>query len=331
MKRSAHWLPLLAVAIPLAVPGAALQEFGLYVMVYGLMAMSLNLLVGYTGLVSFGHAMFFALGAYSFVFGLSHGWGLAGSLAAAASCCAITAGLVGAVCVRLHDAYFSFITLAFAMLFVNLLDVGSAWSGGDAGLPLNRSAFMLWGVDLSRGGPRYAFVFGVFALSAAVLMGLVRSSFGTTLRMVRDNAQRAACLGISVYPVKLAAFTLAGLFGGVSGALATLLVSGAYPTFAGWTTSGDAIFAILLGGAGYFWGPVMGAALLRMLIDFTTTYSGHTGLVLGALILCVVLGLRQSPLDFLVQRLRRRPTPRGASLPVAPATRPAAGAGADHA
>lgn len=291
-------LPLLLAAAPLVIRTAALQEFALYVLVYGLLAMSLNLLVGRTGLVSFGHALFFALGAYLFVALLARGVGLTVSLLAATILCGAAALAIGSVCVRLHDAYFSFITLAFAMLFVNLLDVASAWTGGDAGLTLNMAGLTFLGVNVSRGNARYAFVFGAFLVSVAALFWIVHSSFGTSLRLVRDNAHRAECLGINVYSVKLVAFSVAGLFGGVSGALATLIVSGAYPTFAGWATSGDAIFAILLGGARIFWGPFVGAGVLRMLIDFTTTYSGHTGLVLGALILAIVLGLRQSPLDF---------------------------------
>ena len=299
-------VPLLILALPLLTGRAAVLDFAAYVLVYGLLAMSLNLLIGSTGLVSFGHAMFFALGAYGFSICIGKGWGVPLSLLTATAVAMLASVLVGAFCVRLQHTYFSFITLAFAMVFANTVDIAASISGGDSGLTINASRLLLGGVNVGAGTPRYWFIAGLFTLSALLLLVIVKSSFGTTLRLVRDNAERAACLGVNVYLTRLLSFTLAGTFAGVSGVLATFLVAGSYPSMAAWTTSGDAIFVILLGGVNLFWGPLLGSAILRGLIDFTTVSTGHTGLVLGTLLLVIVLGLRQSPMDYLLARLRLR-------------------------
>lgn len=299
-------VPALALLLPLATSRASVLDFVAYVLVYGLLAMSLNLLIGGTGLVSFGHAMFFALGAYVFAVCLSRESGVGLSMLAAIGVSMAAAAVVGAFCVRLQHTYFSFITLAFAMVFANTVDLASGITGGDSGLTASAARLTLAGFDIGSGTPRYVFITAVFAVATIALLAIMHSAFGATLRLVRDNADRATCLGVNVYLARLVSFTLAGTFAGVSGMLATFLVAGAYPSFTAWTTSGEAIFAILLGGVNVFWGPVLGSAILRGLIDFTTVSTGHTGLVLGVLLLVIVLGLRQSPMDWLMTRLRAR-------------------------
>lgn len=310
--------PLLLLALPALGARASLLDFFAYAMVYGLLAMSLNLLIGGTGLVSFGHAMFFALGAYAFGAGISRGYGVPLSLLLATGMSMGAALLVGLFCVRLQHTYFSFITLAFAMIFANTVDLASGVTGGDSGLTVSAARLTVGGIAIGSGTPRYLFIAALFALSTLLLLAITRSAFGTTLRLVRDNAERAACLGVNVYAARLLSFTLAGTFAGISGVLATFLVAGAYPSFAAWTTSGDAIFAILLGGLNVFWGPLLGSVILRGLIDFTTVSTGHTGLVLGILLLVIVLGLRQSPIDFLAGWWRGRQARRRSDASVVP-------------
>lgn len=294
-----HFAPLLLLALPwITQAGGTLDRIS-FVLVYGLFAMSLNLLVGYTGLVSFGHAMFFAFSAYGFCLLLGAGWGMVPAMLGAVGASTLLACVIGAVCVRLHETYFSFITLAMAMLLYNMIEIWAPVTGGDQGLTGMVRQATLFGANLSAGLPRYQFIAAVFCVSAFVMYALVRSSFGATLRMVRDNEPRCAYLGVNVYATKLAAFVLAGLFAAVAGVLATLLVSGAYPTMAFWSTSGDAIFAILLGGSRVFYGPLAGALLLRLLVDGTTRYTGNTSLVLGVLILAIVLVVRKGPVDWL--------------------------------
>ena len=301
-----HLAPVLLLAVPFITQTGGTLDFMAFVLVYGLFAMSLNLLVGYGGLVSFGHAMFFAFSAYGFCLLLAAGWSMWMAMIAAIAASTLLAALVGAVCVRLRETYFSFITLAMAMLLYNTIEIWESLTGGDQGLTGMLRQATLFGENLASGIPRYQFIAVVFCASVFAMYALVRSSFGATLRMVRDNEPRCAYLGVNVYLTKLVAFILAALFAAIAGVLATLLVAGAYPTMAFWTTSADAIFAILLGGSRVFYGPLAGALLFRVLIDMTTRYTGNTSLVLGMLILAIVLLVRQGPVDRLAELWQER-------------------------
>ena len=126
------------------------------------------------------------------------------------------------------------------------------------------------------------------------------------MRLIRDNATRADFLGINVFRAKLTAFVIAGMIAGVGGMLMALFVSGAYPNFGFWTTSGEAIFMILMGGSNVFLGPVLGTVMFRILNDMTVAYTDHTDLVLGVVILCFVFGLRKGVLDIIGDRIADR-------------------------
>jgi branched-chain amino acid transport system permease protein len=129
---------------------------------------------------------------------------------------------------------------------------------------------------------------------------IAASPFGATLRMIRDNEMRAGFLGITIWRAKLTVFVLAGVFAALGGVLASLFVSGAYPELADWPISGQAIFAIMLGGIGTFLGPLVGTALLLVLNDVTTGATEYHGLVLGVVILVFALGLRRGVVDFVL-------------------------------
>ena len=126
------------------------------------------------------------------------------------------------------------------------------------------------------------------------------------MRLIRDNHTRAAFLGINVYRAKLVAFVISACIAAVGGILLTLFVSGAYPNFAFWTTSGEAIFMILMGGSKVFLGPMVGTVLLRVLNDVSVAYTQHTELVLGIVILVFVLGLRKGVLDIVADWFENR-------------------------
>jgi branched-chain amino acid transport system permease protein len=143
-----------------------------------------------------------------------------------------------------------------------------------------------------------------------------QSPFGYTLRMIRDNPARANFLGVNVPRVKLGIFVIAGAIASVSGIMLALFVSGAYPEFGFWTTSGEAIFMIMLGGTQLFLGPLVGALLLQLLNHFVTVYTEYHGLVLGSVILLIVLGLRQGVADYVLGWWQDRRA-REAAVPVA--------------
>jgi len=298
---------LLLLLVPVFGAPPAIRDFIMFGMAYGLLAMSLNLLIGYTGLVSFGHAMFFAAGAYAFGLAMQSGkFSIPGAFVLAIGFTALMALIVGAICVRLNEIYFAFLTLAFQMLFYNIILGWVSFTGGDQGLMggIPRPKFL--GIDLADRTQLYIFCSVAFVVCIAILRQVVTSPFGYTLRMIRDNQERAAFLGINVTMVKLACFVISASVAGVGGIRLTLFVSGAYPNFGFWTTSGEAIFMILLGGSNVFLGPLVGTVILRLLNDITVTYTSHTELVLGIVILVLVLGLRKGPLDLLAERWENR-------------------------
>jgi len=284
------------------------RDFLTPIFAYGLLAMSLNLLIGFTGLVSFGHAAYFAFGGYAFGL-LLQAPAFTASLGPAAIPVAIVAALaltalysllIGAICVRLNEIYFAFLTLAFQMFLYSVILSWVNLTGGDQGLMggIPRPPFL--GLDLANGHDRFAFCAVFFAVCILLLRVVTQSSFGYTLRMIRDNQQRAAFLGVNVYRVKLICFVLAGTIAGGGGIILALFTSGAYPEWAFWAQSGEAIFMIMLGGMSAFLGPILGAILLRILNDVVQMYTSHTEIVIGFVILFVVLRLRRGILDFFI-------------------------------
>jgi len=295
---------LLAVllVLPALIPHPALRDFLIYFMAYGLLAMSLNLLVGLTGLVSFGHAAYFATGAYAFGLLMQSGKvSIPVAFVATIAGTAILALVIGAICVRLKEIYFAFITLAFQMFIHSIILTWVSLTGGDQGLRggIPRPVFL--GVDLNDGRVLYSFCVFVFIACVMIMRQVWQSPFGYTLRMIRDNPARANFLGVNVPRVKLGIFVIAGAIASVSGILLALFVSGAYPEFGFWTTSGEAIFMIMLGGTQLFLGPLVGALLLQLLNHFVTVYTEYHGLVLGSVILLIVLGLRQGVADYVME------------------------------
>ena len=302
-------LVLLAVLLilPVIFPQPALRDFLIYVMAYALLAMSLNLLIGLTGLVAFGHAAFFGSGAY--IFGLLMQSGhvsLPIALLAAVLGSALLALVIGIICVRLKDIYFSFITLAFQMFLHSIIVTWVSLTGGDQGLQggIPRPPFA--GIDLNNPSALYMTCVVLFFVCLAVMRQVWRSPFGYALRLIRDNPTRANFIGIDVARKKLGVFVLAGTMASVGGVVLALFVSGAYPEFAFWTTSGEAIFMLMLGGTQMFLGPIVGALLLELMKHYINIFTEYHGLVLGTVILVIVLGLRQGIADSLYNAWQRR-------------------------
>jgi len=280
----------------------------------GLFAMSLHLLVGYTGLVSFGHAAYFALGGY--VFGMTlqapgyvemmGSWSLPVAILLAMFGTGGAAFLVGLVCARLSEIYFAFLTLAFQMLLLSLIQGFVSYTGGDQGLTggIPRPAFL--GIDVTQSWDRYAFCATVFVAGIVVIRLITESSFGFTLRMLRDNEARAKFLGINTYRTKVTCFAMAGSLASLGGVILAIFTSAAYPEWASWSKSGEAIFMIMLGGVNTFLGPLVGALVMRIIDDVTLVYTTHTELAKGLVILFVVLVLKRGILDFVLDWYRAR-------------------------
>jgi branched-chain amino acid transport system permease protein len=307
---------IILLLLPYVWPSKMINDLVIRVSAFALFATSLNLLVGYTGMVSFGHGMFFGFGAYAFGLSMQR---LGVSIPMAFLITVVTSALlglvVGAISIRLKDIYFSFITLAFQMLLYSTVIAWVPLTGGDQGLMggIPRPPFL--GIDLSIEAHRYAFAVTLMVVGLLILRQIVESPFGYTLRMIRDNTERATFLGINVFRAKLTAFVIAGVFGAIGGMIMALFVSGAYPEFVNWTMSGEGIFMVMLGGLSTFIGPAAGALILSVLNDVITRGTEHHGLFLGAVILLFALGLRKGVTDFVADlfRLRREAASRTGS------------------
>ena len=297
--------------VPAMTANQQLLDFVIRCSAMGLFATSLNLLIGYAGMVSFGHGMFFGLGAYAFGL-IMQGTAMPIPVALSASLLlsASAAAIVGAICVRLKEIYFSFVTLAFQMLVYSVITSWVSFTGGDQGLRGGIPRPIFLGIDLTKHTQLYLFSAALLILGLLAMRQIAESPFGYSLRVIRDNPLRASFVGINVWRMKLAVFVIAGTFAGLGGAVMSLSVSGAYPEFANWPMSGDAVFMIMLGGLGSFLGPLVGTVLLLLLNDLVTRFTDYYGLALGLVILLFALGLRKGLLDFAIDGARRRTAPR---------------------
>lgn len=295
------------------IPSPGIHDIIQKVFILGLFALSLNILIGYLGLVAFGHAAFFAAGAYTLgLFLQSSIVNNLGSLSIPAAIISaifistVLATFIGAICIRLKDIYFSFLTLAFQMLIYSIILALVDITGGDQGLMGGFPKPPFLGIDLGKPFDFYAFTIFISIITIVLLRQLIESPFGYGLRMIRDNPDRPAALGFNNQRHKLIAFIIAGSIAGLAGSLQALLDVGAYPEWAFWAKSAEPLFMILLGGMHSFLGPLMGAFIFEILNDFVTANTRYYGLVLGLVILSFVLGLRRGLLDWLLIKFYRK-------------------------
>ena len=265
-------------------------------MAYGVILLGLNLLFGYTGLVSFGHALFVGIGAYTGAFLTTHAGirSLEVIVLAAAVLGALTAALVGLLCVRYVKIYFGMLTLAFGMVFYTFLLKFYRLTGGDEGMPVLRP--LLLGLNLDAMpktaylvGPYYYYCLGVLVVAAAVMWRIVHSPFGLCLRTIRDNPVKAEALGVSVTRYRWYAFVISAVFAAVGGALLGPPTGNVDPTLAYWTHSGSLVFMALLGGFASFFGPVLGAFVFIFLQDAVMSVVPYWRLVFGAILAVIVI------------------------------------------
>jgi branched-chain amino acid transport system permease protein len=293
--------------LPFLFSSKALLDFLIRCSAFGLFATSLNLLVGYTGMISFGHGMFFGLGAYGFGLLMQRtGVPIPIAFVGTLLITGVVSLVIGAICVRLKEIYFAFVTLAFQMLIHSMILSWASLTGGDQGLRggIPRPVFL--GIDLTNHIHLYFVSCALLVIGLLLMRQIAQSPFGYTLRMIRDNATRASFIGIDVWRAKLTIFVLAALFASTGGIIMSLFVSGAYPEFAYWTISGEGIFINMLGGVTTFLGPIVGTVLLLTLNDTVTRLTEYYGIVLGIVILFFAIGLRKGLMDFAVEWYEQR-------------------------
>ncbi len=272
------------------------------VMIFALAAVSLDLILGYGGLISFGHAAFLGVGAYSVGILTSHGTDdVLAHLATALAASALIALVIGAVSLRTQGVYFIMITLAFGqMLF--FLATSLAPYGGDDGMTLP-SRSLVFGADLLGGSRAFYYVaFGCLLVGYLLCRAIVGSRFGRVLRGSRENPVRMQALGFNPFAFQLTAFVIAGMMCGVAGFLLanhTEFVSPAYMT---WQRSGDLIFMTVLGGLGSGIGPVVGAGVFLILEEFLSEATEHWRMIFGPLLILVVIFGRGGIMGFVQPR-----------------------------
>ncbi|MBN9562860.1 MAG: branched-chain amino acid ABC transporter permease [Alphaproteobacteria bacterium] len=281
-----------------------------------LFAVSLNLLLGTTGLVSFGHVAYFGIGSY--VCGIlmkTYGVPFSLALPAAALGSAGFALVVGFFCVRLIKIYFAMLTLAFSQIVWAICFKWNEVTGGDQGLPDVPYPNLDWiaaipGFDgLRIGGQFYVLALIVVAISLAAMRRIVASPFGRVLTTIRENPERAAFIGVNVRRYELAAFVVAGGFAGIAGALFGIFNRGVFADYVYWPKSAEVMIMTILGGMQYFWGPVVGAATLVLLNQQITSYTQYWPFVLGVILLVLLFvfpGGIVGGIAVGVARLRRR-------------------------
>ena len=295
--------------VPL-LPGKFWTHVSTEVLILGLFAMSFNLLYGYMGQISFGHAAFFGVGAYAsaMVFTrLKTSGGTIGmadffvSLLAGPPVAAFAALIVGFFCVRLTGIYFAMLSLAFGELLFYIVFSWYSFTKGDDGIQgLLPPLFFQDAVNF------YYLTLAIVTLALLAMWRITESPFGYIMRTLRDNQRRAAFLGINVRLHMLINFVIAGSFAGLAGALWGPFSRSVNPGLLGWQESGVAVFMTLIGGAGSFVGPMLGSVIYTLLQAVVKMYTVYWPLTIGTIILLIVLFLPGGVLGLIEKRIKAR-------------------------
>lgn len=298
---------LIAVAALFALP-LWLGSFWLYLamqmMLLALFALGFNLLLGHTGLLSFGQAGFFAVGAYVCALILLELPSLLPGLVGGVLAAGLVALVLGYLSVRLTEIYFAMLTLSFGMMIYSLAIRWRDVTGGDDGLTgIPRAPLELpyLSIDLTQLQNYYYFVLVVTLLAVWLMRRIVNSPLGLTLRAVRDSAVRAAFVGVPVRRYRLWAFLVAGLYAGLAGAMLAPLERTITPVYAHWLYSAEPVLASLLGGIYVFAGPILGAVLFIGIKEVVVRLTDHWMFFMGLIVIVLALGFRGGVLGTLLR------------------------------
>lgn len=255
------------------------------IMILGLLAMSLNLLVGNTGIVSFGHGLFYGTGSYAVsLLALHKGWAATTGLLLGPVFAAVFAAIGGLIAFRARRLYFGLLTLAISQFGFVLATQWYSLTQGENGIHgVEMPDWLLTTND------KYRFIFIVFTVALVAIRVLLASPFGTTLRAVRENRDRVAFLGVHAIRYEYAAFVISGAFAGLAGSLLVVLDQNSFPQLFHWTTSAEPLLMIIIGGAGTFFGPLLGAAVVVYVQDYLRSITDNVNLLYGIVVLVIAL------------------------------------------
>jgi len=306
LRRNMFYLVLLAMG--LVAPFVAYPVFLMKILCFALFACAFNLLLGYAGLLSFGHAAFLATGGYVTGYLLASYPGLTPELGILAGTLMATllGVLFGVLSIRRQGIYFAMVTLALAQLMFFVF-VQSSFTGGEDGLHGVPRGHLFGVIDLSSNLAMYYFVFAVFVFGFAVIQRTVHSPFGQALKAIRENEPRAVSLGYNVDAYKLLAFVLSAALAGLAGSTKTVVFQLASLTDAHWHMSGEVILMTLLGGVGTLLGPLMGAGLVVSLQHLLaqSPLGNWVSVILGIIFVVCVLSFRSGIIGELAKMYRK--------------------------
>jgi len=298
----------LLVAAPLILP-PFWQRFATEILIWGLLAMSSDILIGYTGMVSFGHSAFFGVGMYGAAaalltvrppsLGLAIVYGLVGA--------GLVAAFVAYFSTRLRDIYFSITTLVFSQIFYVIIFTWTTVTGGENGLTFRQPALGLPGLGGIEFTPArlHWFVVAVVALSYLLLRRITRSPFGMVLQSIRENEPRTRAIGYAVERYKIVAVMLSGLFAGLAGVLYAIQNKFAAPDFVFFLVSGEVVIFNVMGGVGTLVGPIVGAAFFLVLREGLSRYFEYYLIPVGIIFTAMVIFMPQGLLGFARRRLNQ--------------------------
>jgi branched-chain amino acid transport system permease protein len=311
-SQASYWTGFAVILVLLIVAPLVLPEFWrrfvTEILIWGLLAMSSDILIGYTGMVSFGHSAFFGLGMYGAAAALlsvkpANLWLalLAGLVAAG-----VVAAFVAFFATRLRDIYFSITTLVFSQIFYVIIFTWTEVTGGENGLTFSQPPLRIPGLFDIRFTPAslHWFVLAVVVLSYLLLRRVTRSPFGMVLQSIRENEPRTRAIGYHVERYKIVAVMLSGLFAGLAGVLYAVQNKFAAPDFVFFVVSGEVVIFNVMGGMGTLVGPIAGAAFFLMLREVISRYLIEYYLIpVGIIFTAMVIFLPQGLLGFLKRRL----------------------------
>jgi branched-chain amino acid transport system permease protein len=294
------------VVFPLLMP---YQALAINILIFGLFAVGFNLLFGYTGLLSFGHAAFLGVGSYLTGIGMVHGglpWGVAVLLGVVSA--AGVGVVMGYLAIRTRGIYFSMVTLALAQIVYYAFYKAERWTGGENGLRgIQVPSMQVFGVKLDFLDPttKYYVILAFVAAALWFVSRLLASPFGAVIEAVRENETRAAACGYDVARTKLLVFVISAALCGLAGALRALHLSVVPIDSLHYLLSGQAVMMCLLGGMGTFFGPFVGAGLFLTLEDVVTTLTRHWMAVVGAVFMFFVLYFPSGVWGSIIKRLEK--------------------------
>jgi branched-chain amino acid transport system permease protein len=299
-------LAALGIAVLAVAPFVLYPVFMMKVLCFGLFAAAFNLLIGYVGLLSFGHACFFGGAAYITAYTVKH-WGLeplTGILLGVAFAAALGV-VVGYLAIRRSGIYFSMITLALAQMFF-FFCLQAPFTGGEDGIQAVPRGRLLGLIDLSHPLTMYYTVLAIFLFGIFAVWRIVNSPFGNILKAIRENENRAISLGYRVERYKLGAFVISAALAGLAGGTKSLVFQLATLTDVDWRMSGEVILMTLLGGIGTMIGPLVGAAFVSTLEHYLATSNFPVTVLIGAIFVVCVLLFRRGIVGEILHATRRR-------------------------